>query len=347
MIIYMGTIIVAGCTTTGSTNLTSHGPTGSNRTHPFNTTHWTEMTTHAGWSPRFFQSSAAMRDGSIVLMGGSSDTVPSYNDVWRSTDNGATWTEMTADAGWSGRNGLSIVATPDNSIVLMGGNDFNGDKSDVWRSAENGSTWTEMTAHAGWPPRSYQSSVAMPDGSIVLMGGVGNTNNVITTYNDVWRSTDNGATWTEMTAHAGWPPRSYQSSVAMQDGSIVLMGGVGDANNNISHYNDVWRSTDNGATWTEMTAHAGWPPRSYQSSVAMQDGSIVLVGGEDTGGRHPDNVLRSTDNGATWAEIIAHAGWSGREGQSIVAMPDNSIVLMGGYSNGYLNDVWRSVPSSS
>jgi N-acetylneuraminic acid mutarotase len=234
-----------------------------------------------------------MPDGSIVLTGGSSDTVPSYNDVWRSTDNGATWTEMTADAGWSGRNGLSVVATPDNSIVLMGGNDFNGDKSDIWRS------------------------------------------------------TDDGATWTEMNPHAGWPPRSYQSSVAMQDGSIVLMGGVGDTNNNISHYNDVWRSTDDGATWTEMNPHAGWPPRLYQSSVAMQDGSIILVGGEDTGGRHPDNVLRSTDYGATWVEITAHAGWSGREGQSIVAMPDNSLVLMGGYANSYLNDVWRSVPTSS
>ena len=78
-----------------------------------------------------------------------------------------------------------------------------------------------MNASAGWSARTGHSSVVMPDGSIVLMGGFDGTSE----FNDVWRSTDNGATWTQVNASAGWTGRDGHSSVVMPDGSIVLMGG--------------------------------------------------------------------------------------------------------------------------
>ena len=82
--------------------------------------------------------------------------------------------------------------------------------------------WTQVNASAGWSARWGYSSVIMPDGSIVLMGGIDNT---WTCKNDVWRSTNNGTTWNQVNASAGWPVRSYFSSVVMPDGSIVPMGG--------------------------------------------------------------------------------------------------------------------------
>ena len=48
---------------------------------------------------------------------------------------------------------------------------------------------------------------------------------------------------------------------------------------NYSPLDDVWRSTDDGSTWTQMTASAGWSPRTGHSSVVMPDGSIMLMGG--------------------------------------------------------------------
>ena len=311
---------------------------------------WTQQTASAGWSTRWGPTGVAIPDGSIVLMGGS--TGPnggSLNDVWRSTDDGVTWTEVTANAGWTPRELSHSVVMPDGSIVLMGGYNFgSGNLNDVWRSTDEGATWTQMTASAGWTGRSSFSSVAMPDGSIVLMGGWGSSD-----VNDVWRSTDNGATWTEMTTNAGWTPRQGLTSVAMPDGSIVLMGGEDSVGN---FDNDVWRSTDNGATWIEVNASAGWMGRYGQSSVAMPDGSIVLMGGTISpalaNGNAPyvNDVWRSTDDGATWTEVNAIAGWTGRYQQSSVAMPDGSIVLMGGvnsWSPGPMNDVWRLMPAGS
>ncbi|MCX6696905.1 MAG: PKD domain-containing protein [Methanoregula sp.] len=259
----------------------------------------------------------------------------------------ASWTQQTASAGWSGREAHSSVAMPDGSIVLMGGiNNIVGLMKDVWRSTDNGVTWTQQTASAGWSARELHSSVVMPDGSIVLMGGYdGNYYHIY--KNDVWRSIDNGATWNQMNASAGWSGRSFFSSVAMPDGSIVLMGGWSYPYNKLC--NDVWRSTDKGATWTQMTASAGWSARYLHSSVAMPDGSIVLMGGQVWGG-YKNDVWRSTDNGATWTQQTATAGWSARNRFSSVAMPDGSIVLMGGCDNSYdsyKNDVWRFMPVGS
>jgi hypothetical protein len=302
---------------------------------------WTQITASAGWSARESPSSVAMPDGSILLMGGEDGSGNFKNDVWRSTDNGVTWTQMTPSAKWAARAYQSSVVMPDSSIILMGGKDGSGNlKNDVWQSTDNGVTWTQMTSNAGWSPRWTHSSVVMPDSSIILMGG----RELSGDKNDVWRSTDNGATWNQMTANAGWSARMQHSSVAMSDGSIVLMGG-GDSIKGWK--NDVWRSTDNGATWNQMTANAGWSARSGHSSVAIPDNSIVLMGGYS--GRGFNDVWRSMDNGATWTRLTASAGWSPRWAHSSVVIQDGSIVLMGGYAadKSWKNDVWQFTPAVS
>ena len=68
------------------------------------------------------------------------------------------------------------------------------------------------------------------------------------------------------------------TSVVLPDGSIVLMGG-GDGG---GYKNDVWRSTDQGATWAQMTSNADWTGRTEHTSVALPDDSIVLMGGESS-----------------------------------------------------------------
>jgi PKD repeat protein len=243
----------------------------------------------------------------------------------------APWTQVNASAGWSGRHGLSSAVLPDGSFVIMGGSGYT---NDTWRSTDKGATWTEVNASSGWSGRVAHSSVGLPDGSIVLMGGYG-----VDFKNDVWRSTDKGATWTRVNKSAGWSARYSHSSVVMPDGSIILIGG-GDGN--FVFWNDVWRSTDKGATWTRVTAGAGWSARQYHSSVVLPDGSIVIMGGWAHGSGYMNDVWRSTNFGATWTRVNNSAGWSARVGHTSAVLPDGSILLMGGYNGNYLNDVWRS-----
>jgi hypothetical protein len=151
--------------------------------------------------------------------------------------------------------------------------------------------------------------------------------------------------WTEMNASAGWPARSGHNSVAMPDGSILLMGGADD----LVFMNDVWRSRDKGSTWTLVNASAGWPARYSHSSVVLPGGSIVLTGGYGYGG-YKNDTWRSTDNGATWTLVNASSGWTARDAHTLVAMPDGSIVLSGGrgsWDNRKLNDTWRSTDNGA
>ena len=157
--------------------------------------------------------------------------------------------------------------------------------------------------------------------------------------------------WTNQTAtpgaDAGWSARQMHTSVAMPDGSIVLMGGEDES----GRLNDTWRSTDGGATWTEVNASAGWTARDMHTSVALPDGSIVLMGGSDSPITPMNDVWRSIDGGAHWTNITPQDPgdlWTARHAHTSVALPDGSIVIMGG-NNGTnrLNDTWQLQPAGS
>ena len=144
------------------------------------------------------------------------------------------------------------------------------------------------TSPAGWAVREKFAGVSTIDGSIVLMGGQTppNPGFNFSFVNDTWRSADRGNTWTQVNASSGWSPRRYLSAVAMADGSIVMTGGGNETNTTpfLFGFADSWRSTDNGATWTLMNANSGWTGRYGHTTVALPDGSIVLIAGYDPNG---------------------------------------------------------------
>jgi PKD repeat protein len=146
---------------------------------------------------------------------------------------------------------------------------------------------------------------------------------------------DFGGSWEEMSGAAGWEKRDGHSSVALPDGSIVVMGGM-----TTLHKNDVWRSADRGSSWTLMTDNAPWAARKGHSSVSLPDGSILLLGGHDGSGFKND-VWRSADRGANWTLMTDNAGWTPRDQAPSAALPDGSVLMMSG-RNGILRDVWRS-----
>ena len=222
----------------------------------------------------------------------------------------------------SGAAPLTVEFTDDSAGDPDGWAWFFGDET------YNSTAWELVNGSAGWSASDH-TSVVMPNGSIVLMGGSGNA--------DVWRSADNGTTWDKIAnSPFGVFGRQGHTSVVMPNGSIILMGGK--EPDWPSTYGDVWQSTDGGATWTRVINNAPWTARYDHTSVVMPNGSIILMGGRNSGGSGLDDVWQSDNYGATWTQL-PDAPWGARYGHSSVVLPDGSIVLMG--RNGD-NQVWRS-----
>jgi hypothetical protein len=108
----------------------------------------------SAWYGRFGHASVALPDGSIVLMGGGGGY---KNDVWRSTDQGVTWTAQNTSAGWTGREFHTSVALPDEHRVI---GRYNGAYfMDVWRSEDQGATGLG-NCQCTWPARAKHASSA-------------------------------------------------------------------------------------------------------------------------------------------------------------------------------------------
>jgi len=309
---------------------------------------WTQQTPAAAWLPRRGHRSTALPDGSIILMGGYARKNGLQNDVWISADKGKTWTQQTANAGWNARWGHTGVVLPDGSIVMTGGETDNFVLfNDIWRSSDKGRTWAQVKKPQLSPlsSRVFHSSVVlpksseMPDGGVVVIGGEGGNNPL--NSNDVWISTDSGKTWHCQTPAALWRGRVGHTSVVLPDGSIVLMGGMP---GNGMYLNDVWISADKGKTWTLQVESPDWSPRAFHSSVVLSDSTILLIGGGGEKGIIFNDVWISTDKGRSWIKQPPSWSLENRYGHSSVALPDDSIVLMGGYYNSIAggNNVWIS-----
>ena len=137
--------------------------------------------------------------------------------------------------------------------------------------------WVQQTAAAGWAARHNHAAAALPDGSIVVMGGLAGSSG---DRNDVWRSTDQGVTWVQQTAAAGWTARAAHAAVALPDGSIVVMGG---ANGGVFH--SVWQllcgsgtySADGVAQYTCTACTAG----TYRAAAGATASAVCLACGTD------------------------------------------------------------------
>ncbi len=159
-------------------------------------------------------------------------------------------------------NGLPITDIPSMTVhgsYLFAGTQFNG----VFRSSDNGESWSRVTNG----PTSVSVWALHVAGSTLFAG----------TGSDIFRSDDDGTTWTEVVTVLG------VYVFFSRDGTIYA--GTG---------NGVYRSTDNGTTWEPR--NNGITGLSIYSLAAF--GTKLFVGTSDS-----VRVFSSSDEGVTWIPI--------------------------------------------
>ena len=228
------------------------------------------------------------RDGQIVL-------ASTNHGLYRSTNGGQSFSMV--------RSGdvKDLKRDPQNPDVLLcapgdpSGNANNG----IYRSTDNGLTWIRSTS--GLPAQSNIGRIVVafyPGNSQLAYAGIcgtwaSNNSQMI----GIFRSMDNGVTWTQMSttgtnhySSQGW----YDMALAVKPDqpNTVLSAGL-----------DTWRSTNSGLAWTQ-SSH--WDHSFGDPTYVHADHHEIVY--------HPTNpnevwqvtdggIFKSTNDGTSWTEM--------------------------------------------
>ncbi|MBK8922700.1 MAG: glycosyl hydrolase [Saprospirales bacterium] len=228
--------------------------------------------------------------------------------VWRTRDGGRTW-ENISDGFFGGSVGAIEVAPSDPNVLYAGGGEVTvrgnvSSGSGLWRSTDAGQTWTFAGLQNSRHIPRIRVHPANPE--LVYAAVLGDLYKA-SDERGVYRSRDGGKTWERIlfaNADAGAvdlcldptnPRILYASTWRVRRTPYSLSsGGAGSG---------LWKSTDGGDTWAEITRNEGLPQKDtigiigVAVSPANPQRVWAIVEAENGG------VFRSDDGGKKWVKL--------------------------------------------
>jgi len=228
--------------------------------------------------------------------------------IWKTTNGGRQW-ENISDGFFGGSIGSIAVSKSDPNVMYVGGGEktVRGNVSSgygIWKTEDAGKTWL----FSGLKNSRHVPRIAIhpTNHNIVYAGVMGNLYKP-TQERGVYKSVDGGKTWKKTlfsNAHAGVvdlimdptnPRVLYASTWRINRTPYSLnSGGEGSA---------LWKSTDSGETWTEISINKGFPEGTL-GIIGVTVSSLnsqriwAIIENKDKGG-----LYRSEDGGDTWTQV--------------------------------------------
>jgi photosystem II stability/assembly factor-like uncharacterized protein len=225
--------------------------------------------------------------------------------VWKTTDGGSNWINI-SDKYYGGSIGAVAVAPSDETIIYVGEgeNTMRGNVSEglggMWRSDDGGKSWKNIGLNDG---RHIIRIVIHPKNPDIVWAAVMGHLFGPNEERGVYKTVDGGKTWrrvlyvnnqtgaSDLVMEPGNPKVFYAGTWRLIRTPYSLeSGGEGSG---------LWKSTDGGETWTNITAKKGLPKGTWgivgvAVAASNTDKIYSIIENKDGG------VYMSNDGGETW-----------------------------------------------
>ena len=256
--------------------------------------------------------------------------------VWKTDDGGATWRELTDEVPQLAVQ--SLVMAPSNHDIIYAGTGesfFNIDTMNgngIMKSTDRGETWTLLPSTANdvrWNNVS-RIIVSPTDPNLVLASTTtGSYKQLISTTSSIFRSTDGGATWTEVYQELSNRIQQLVADPNDFDTMYAMVNGFG-----------VMKSDDGGLFWYGSSGGITDVTGRFEMAISPVNSNYLFLSAQ--GASHSE-LWVSWDAGVSWYETYENGGsepnWLGAQGwydNTIVCHPTiPSIVYVGG------PELWR------
>lgn len=218
----------------------------------------------SGWNPgvgRITSIGVDLNDLNHYIVGGPN------SGVWKTTDNGANWTNITD--GFQDLNVWSLEIDPNNSNKYWWGSD----SGDMFTSDDGGQTWQSVSFPGAGK---IERILIHPSNSNIVFAS---------SYYGLYKTTNGGSSWTQVLSHT----LGYDIEFKPGDPSVVYYSGT-----------RVYQSTDGGDTFTEL--NGGFSTSETKMMAVTPDNPNLLLVVEERSGKF-GGLYKSINNGASFTKI--------------------------------------------
>ncbi len=237
--------------------------------------------------------------------------------IWKTTSGGMAWYPIFDQVTEVDSIGAIQVAPSDRNIIYAGSGDAVGNASTgtngdgMYKSTDAGKTWTHIGLEG--TTRIPKLIVDPKNPNIVIVAALGGTTG---TQRGIFRTDDGGQTWTnvlhpdnetgarDLSSPFDMPSVIFATTIA--DGAAAAAGGGGGGGRGAAAgggptHTKLYKSIDEGKTWTEVTSNPSTTGRIAVAVAMHTNGQRIFVVGAAQQGS--SGLFRSDDQGATWKHM--------------------------------------------